>query len=75
MWLIFHAWIELIMSLVFWGKVYLDLQKHRIPLRDRWLDLSIDIFMAILFSLAFIDMFMSIPVAIRLINMIKNIPR
>jgi hypothetical protein len=63
------------MSLVFWGKVYLDLQKHRIPLRDRWIDLAIDLFMAILFSIAFIDMFMSINTAIKLINMIKNIPR
>jgi len=62
------------MSLVFWGKVYLDLQKHRTPLRDRWVDLSIDLFMAILFSIAFIDMFMSIPTAIKLIEMIKNLP-
>ena len=61
------------MSLVFWGKVYLDLKKKRIEWNEKWLDLALDITLAILFSIAFVDLFFSLSPAIKLMEVVRGL--
>jgi hypothetical protein len=63
------------MSLVFWSKVYLDLQKKRASWTEKRVDLALDLSLALIFSFAFIDLFMSATAVKNLLEMIKNIPR
>jgi len=61
------------MALIFWAKSYITLTKKRETLKEKWIDLSIDLTLAILFSIAFVDLFFSIPDALRLIELIRDL--
>jgi hypothetical protein len=73
MWLLFHAWLYLTMSLVFWAKVYMDVNKKRLSWDEKRVDLALDIFLALVFSIGFIDIFFTIPQALKLISLLKGV--
>ena len=72
MWILFHAWLYLTLSLVQWARVYLDVRKKRLSWEEKRVDLALDIFLALVFSIGFIDIFFTIPQALKLIALIKG---
>jgi len=73
MWLMYHAWLFLTMSLVMWAKVYMDLRKKRITWQEKRVDLALDLFLALVFSIGFIDIFFTIPEALKLIALLRGV--
>ena len=73
MWFNFHLWIELTMSIVFWGKVFLDIKKHRVSWQEKWMDLALDLFLALVFSIGFVDLFLTLPQIVKLLNILRGV--
>lgn len=59
--LLFHVWLTLAMSIIFWSKVYITFQKRRQNPEERKADLIINSIFALLFTIAFMDIIMTIP--------------
>jgi hypothetical protein len=54
------------MSIVWWSKTYISFKKQRLTLKEKALELGLNIFLATLFTIGFIDLFFTIPKIIAL---------